>query len=179
MFDLTGTLGFSYPKKPSILSRMIRHITDSDYSHVFVCAGSFLNQPMVLEASFDGVDVTTWRRYDSGYSLALYIPNPEYISKSNVDLALLKVASEHLGTAYGYFDLVKMAFSYIVRSFGVDYIPPRSKNMVCTQFGLTYLRSLPEVSDQFESVDIRLVSPKILEERIEKTGYFTKIVINN
>lgn len=178
MIDLTGAVCFSYPKKEKLLSKVIARVTKSTYSHTFVGAPEYLGQPMVIEASFGGVDVTTWRHYDKKYTLSIFMPRDDLIPPDEILKAVTSAADKNLGMPYGFAMLVKMGLSYILGLVGIEYTPPRSRDLVCSQFVLRYLRLIPGVAHDFLGLDERTVSPAQLYNMLLKHPLFTHVQVD-
>lgn len=175
MIDLTGAICFSYPKDPSILSRAITKVSDSDYSHTFIGAPAYIGQPMIVEATFSGIEVTPWKHYKKGFDLAVFMPKG--VPSEEILTSLEKVAATHLDLPYGFMTLIEIGFSYLLRFIGIGWIPPRSKNLVCSQLVLLFLRGIQSIDTEIKNLDMRLVSPRDLFQKLEKSPFFAKVVV--
>jgi len=156
----TGTVCFSI-NHTDWRSKAIAWFQGTQYSHVFVHAGTFLDEPMVIESGTKGVAVRPWRHYTvKDYGYTVFYPN--FTGQNEVEEAL-KVLAHDLDRPYGYFGAAWLGLKLLFLRFGIRLSrKQKSRDLVCSGLVFKYLRMLPAVSPKFGHLIAGEVLPKDL-----------------
>lgn len=136
---ITGAVGFS--ADDSIVSRAIRWITRSEWSHVFLVAGEFHGTTLVLEATASGVGLHRFDDYLSKkYRIEIWMLAPENPDSKAVERGI-HAAMRVLGQPYPWMQLAGMGLVIAARRLlGLKIRNPFRRWDVCSEILLRHLR---------------------------------------
>lgn len=178
--DLTGVIGVSRSKK--IGSRIIRLITGSEWSHVFIVTDDNREGPisvLVLEARARGVFPRPFSQYADGkHTVELFRPR---LSRENLKLSAVGMY-RHIDKPYSKAALIGMGISIALGWLGIR-IPNLFKwGQVCSETGLLYIWECIahglgdgdhlERAKKFLEMDRDTTSPENLYSEIVESGLF-------
>lgn len=138
MTDIKGLVGFTRDR--SIISKIIRIIRGSKFSHCFVITGNLVDKTMIGEAMEFGVRNELLQKY-MGKNSVVELWDIENIDAS-VKVVGLKRVMDLTGRNYGYFQLVGFLWIWLMDKFGVQKNNPFQGGIICSEYGYYFLKEI-------------------------------------
>jgi hypothetical protein len=133
-----GTIAFSSCNM--LVSRIIRWLTGGKFSHVFIVLDGTPDPTVgdfkVLEASWDGVVITSISKFRKGYTVEL--ATLDKIESSKIDLAIT-ACTLMLGKPYGFGQMFAMIPAVIARRLGYKWKNAVVDGLVCSELVSKYI----------------------------------------
>ena len=128
-----GMLGFARNK--SLVSRLARWFTRQEWSHIFVILelDADVGDHKIIEASWDGVTLTSMGRYRDKYVIEVCDMETPCREEG------LRAVKELLGKKYGYAQLVGFIPVVLLRRMGINIKNPIIDGFVCSELAAHYL----------------------------------------
>jgi hypothetical protein len=129
------TFGFSTPKKQTLLSRVIRLVENTKYSHTYL---SYYDEQfqgsIVYHAALMNVHITPCSAFDKHNSIIEYYP---ILVPEGKKVEVLKLCGEYLDRPYGHLQIVGMGIARLLYLwFGVktkNILADGPKTFVCSE----------------------------------------------
>lgn len=153
----------------SWVSKMIKKVTHSEWSHAGIILDATDFEAYVLGAREKGVDITTLSDYiaDDKYGFKIYSIE---INQDIIDESLRKLTNEYFEKPYGYFQLLGFLIWYKLKDwFGIRLKRnPIEFWTVCSELNAIYLKQLCDNIEEVDDWDVDLVVPEDIFRLFEK-----------
>lgn len=157
-------IAFTYPKKPTLFSKLIVWFTKSNWSHcLLIPEEEFGDDPIIIESNaYGGVRIDLLSKYDDKYNIEIY---EELKSDNN-----LNPLKPYIGNKYGYFQIVGFVVSKIFKLKNNIF----GSGEICSELVLLYLLG-SRSKKLFQNLQKNATSPEDLYRIIsKKPSYFKK-----
>lgn len=168
-----GAIGFS-ARRYNLLSRLIRWLTNSKYSHTFIVIDDVEKiscQTRILQASGWKVQVNTLDEYlKPGIDICIYL-----LDKSEEDKEkAIQYCNIFLKEPYGFFQLIGFLPVFFLRKLGIQIKNPISYGVPCSELVWRFMNCLG--ISEIQKIDRDSITPEQELEVLEKIS-IKKIMI--
>lgn len=162
--DYLGSIGFETDRH-SFISKAIRWITRSKWSHVFIVGpiNSVSAKREILEADWQGVHIAFLDKYKAEH-VKVQIYRVEVDPKIRNEA--FSKCLDMIGKRYGFLQLLGFIPVVILGRLGIRIKNPITSGTVCSELALRYLTSLG-ISAKFTMLDKDATSPEDLFKLLE------------
>lgn len=168
-----GQIGFA-TNKHSQISKLIRWVTRSPWSHAFLIADKIEDRVYLLEANEFGTEYRLFNEYSNKDVVPVEIWEP-ISPEVDVSQAVEDTSDKFLGMMYGYLEFISIGFKILARNYlGIKYESPIHQGAICSQVVAYYVRSLHPSG--YAEFNLQEITPAELYDLVTTSGLFRKIV---
>lgn len=155
-------IGFSTPKKRNIISKAIKKIMKTPFSHVYICFYSeSLDRYIIYQGDKRGVHFINKTNFDKYNNIVIendiFLTNAQYVRA-------LQSCVDYSGQQYGFFQLIGLGISLLLSKIGIIWKNKFKQGYICSEIVAQILLDSGIITSKDIPKDINEVTPKDLYE---------------